>query len=197
MSLLELHSCLKKVSQLSIPVQPTIRSSNSGESSAPTCRTPKHISRPSVVSKYPSIVTIVTEFIKQHGYRAHERRRSEIGTSCSVTLREIWEHLMQEIPQLQQPGIGTTTIAYLMSPPHRGHRSAERYKAIINACVPGKDNSYQEARADQHYMYLFARVAYHREIAQMFSSECAIFSCDDMNKIKVGPLAVSRYHQIS
>ena len=30
----------------------------------------------------------------------------------------------------------------------------------------------------------------------MFSSECAIFSCDDMNKIKVGALAVSRYHQI-
>ena len=30
----------------------------------------------------------------------------------------------------------------------------------------------------------------------MFSSECAVFSCDDMNKIKVGALAVSRYHQI-
>ena len=30
----------------------------------------------------------------------------------------------------------------------------------------------------------------------MFSSECAIFSCDDMNKVKVGALAVSRYHQI-
>ena len=50
-SLLELHGCPKKVSQSSIPVQPTIRSSNSGESSAP--RTLKHIGRPSVVSKYP------------------------------------------------------------------------------------------------------------------------------------------------
>ena len=30
----------------------------------------------------------------------------------------------------------------------------------------------------------------------MFSSECAIFSCNDMNKIKVGALALSRYHQI-
>ena len=97
---------------------------------------------------------------------------------------------MQEIPELQQHGIGTTTIAYLLSPPHRGHRSAERYKAIINARVPGKDNSYREAHPDQHYV--FARVAYRREFAQMFCSECAIFSCDDMNKIKV-----SRYHQIS
>ena len=30
----------------------------------------------------------------------------------------------------------------------------------------------------------------------MFDNECAIFSCDDMNRIKVGALAVSRYHQI-
>ena len=30
----------------------------------------------------------------------------------------------------------------------------------------------------------------------MFSKECAILSADDMNKIKVGALAVSRYHQI-
>ena len=86
-SLLELHSCPKKVSKSNIPVQPTICSSNSGQSSAP--RTPKHIGHPSVVSKYPSIVMVVTEFLKQHGYRAHERRRSEMGTSCGVTLHEI------------------------------------------------------------------------------------------------------------
>ena len=30
----------------------------------------------------------------------------------------------------------------------------------------------------------------------MFDKECAIFSADDMNKIKVGALAVSRYHQV-
>ena len=30
----------------------------------------------------------------------------------------------------------------------------------------------------------------------MFSKECAILSADDMNKIKVGAIAVSRYHQI-
>ena len=30
----------------------------------------------------------------------------------------------------------------------------------------------------------------------MFSIECAIFSCNDMNKIKVGALAVRRYHHI-
>ena len=71
----------------------------------------------------------VTEFIKQHGYRAQERRRTETGTTCGVTLREIREHLLQKIPELH---IGTTTIAYMMAPPHRGHRSAERYKSIYS-----------------------------------------------------------------
>ena len=102
---------------------------------------------------------------------------------------------MQKIPELRQHGIGTTAIAYLMATPHRGHRSAERYKSFIDARVPGKDNSYREDHPDQHY--LFARVAYRREFAQMFQNECAVFLCDDMNKLKVGPLAVSRYHQIS
>jgi len=39
-------------------------------------------------------------------------------------------------------------------------------------------------------------VAYRKELAAMFPDEFAMFSCDDMNKIKVGPLAVSRYHQV-
>ena len=30
----------------------------------------------------------------------------------------------------------------------------------------------------------------------MFNSECEIFTCDDMNKIKVGTLPMSQYHQI-
>ena len=36
-----------------------------------------------------------------------------------------------------------------MAPPHRGHRSAERYKSFIDARVPGKDNSYREDHPDQ------------------------------------------------
>ena len=53
---------------------------------------------------------------------------------------------------------------------------------------------YREGNADQHY--LFTQVAYRKEFSIMFEKECALFSCDDMNKIKVGALAVSRYHQI-
>ena len=112
--------------------------------------------------KYPQIVLVITEFIKQHGYRAQERRRTEIGTSYGVILREIKEHPLKMIPELQQVGIGTTTIAYLMASPHRGHSSSKRYKSIVNARVPGKDNCFHEEHPDQH---LFARVAYRPDVS--------------------------------
>ncbi len=145
--------------------------------------------RPSVVSKYPSIITIVTEFIKQHGYKAQERRRTETGTTCGVTLREIREHMMQTIPELQEYGIGTTTIAYLMAPLTVGIGLQNDIRQLLMLGYRVKTTRTEKTT--------FARVAYRREFAQMFQSECAVFSCDDMNKIKVGPLAVSRYHQIS
>eukprot|EP00731_Ephydatia_muelleri_P006878 Em0003g1126a len=79
-------------------------------------------------------------------------------------------------------------------PPRHGTRASLRYKGQVAARVPGKRNQYREFHTDQHY--LFAQVAYRREFSVMFENECALFSCDDMNKIKVGALAVSRYHQI-
>jgi len=56
-------------------------------------------------------------------------------------------------------------------------------------------NSYREGSANQHF--LFSRVAYREEFVSKFKDKCTFFSCDDMNKIKMGPApAVSRYHQM-
>ena len=78
-----------------------------------------------------------------------------------------------------------------MNPPRKHTTAAKQYKGLIAARVPGKKNCYQKEHIDQHY--LFARVAYRRELAAKFSDECVLFSCNDMNKIKVSPMAVSRY----
>ena len=150
--------------------------------------------RPSIVSKFPQIPQLVTDFIKQHGYSAQSRRRTAIGSACGVSLEDIRQYLISKIPELQGKGIGRTTVAYLMAPPRRGTTAATRYKTLVSAHVPAKCNQYHENHEDQHY--LFARVAYRREFTMKFKKEAAIFSCDDMNKIKVGSLAVSRYHQI-
>ena len=133
------------------------------------------LGRPSLVSKFPEIVQCSTSFIKAIGFKAHERRREGVG-KVGVSLREIRDHLIASIPNQKSHGISLNS------------------KGFIAARVPGKRNQYREDHQDQHY--LFAQVAYRRKISSMFDKECAIFSADDMNKIKVGALAVSRYHQI-
>ena len=155
--------------------------------------THSQIGRPSLVSQFPSIVSTAASFVKANGFSAHERRRESIG-KVGVSLREIREHLLSTVPGLKKHGISASSVARLMQPPRHGTRASLRYKGQVAARVPGKRNQYREFHTDQHY--LFAQVAYRREFSVMFENECALFSCDDMNKIKVGALAVSRYHQI-
>ena len=151
------------------------------------------VGRPSIVSKFPGIVKAATDFIKANGFSAHERRREETG-KIGVSIAEIREHLLSNVPGLREHGISSSAVSRLLEPPHRGTIASTRYKGLVSARVPGKRNQYREFHQDQHY--LFAQVAYRREMTEMFSKECAILSADDMNKIKVGALAVSRYHQI-
>ena len=84
------------------------------------------------------------------------------------------------------PGLNTISInsvAHLMQPPRRGTVASTRYRGVVEARVPGKCNQYREFHKDQYY--LFAQVVYRREFTAMFDNEYAIFSCDDMNRIKV------------
>ena len=50
--------------------------------------------QPSIVSTFPDIVDIAAEFVKQHGFSAQFRRRTETGYSCGVTIPEIRDHLL-------------------------------------------------------------------------------------------------------
>ena len=49
--------------------------------------------QPSITSKSPQIVDVVAEFIKQHGFSAQNRRRTESGYSTGVTVKQIQQHL--------------------------------------------------------------------------------------------------------
>ena len=84
---------------------------------------------------------------------------------------------------------------YMFQAPRRNTNISRRYKGLINAKRGRKDNSYREEHQDAHF--LFARVAYRLEMAAMFADKTAVLSCDDINKVKVGAPAVSRYHQLS
>lgn len=171
----------------------SVKATTSNEAASATAGT-SVLGRPSLVSKFPEIVLCATSFIKANGFSAHERRREEVG-KVGVSLHEIRDHLLANVPNLKSHGISLSSVARLLEPPRHGTIASKRYKGLVAARVPGKRNQYREDHKDQDYQ-LFAQVAYRREFSAMFDKESAILSTDDMNKIKVGALAVSRYHQI-
>ena len=66
---------------------------------------------------------------------------------------------------------------------HVKTQSGENFhKGLVDARVPGKRNQYREGSKNQHF--LFARVAYREEFVSQFRE---MNSCDDMNKIRMGP----------
>ena len=150
--------------------------------------------QPSIVSKFPGIIDEVAEFIKQHGFSAQSRRRTETGYSSGVSISQIRDHLYLKFPELEKHTESLTTIGRMFQAPNKGFRSSERYKGYIDARVGTKANSYREPHPDAHY--LFACNKMRRELASLFNDEISVISIDDMAKVKVGAPAVSRYHQL-
>ena len=81
-----------------------------------------------------------------------------------------------------------------MVPPNKTRRASSAYKGLIEAKVPAKRNDEQAFHVDSHFCS--CRVKYRMEFAAEFHHEVAIYSCDCMNKIHVGGMAVSQYHQV-
>lgn len=150
--------------------------------------------QPSICSKFPDLVNIAADFVKQHGFAAQSRRRTGTGSSSGVSVAQIREHLLDKVPGLREHGISTSTTRRLFHAPDKGNVASHRYKALIDARIGCKKNSYREYHPDSHY--LFARNKQRREFCTMLDADSCILSMDDMAKIKVGAPAVSRYHQI-
>ena len=129
--------------------------------------------------QFPEIITLITDYVQLHGFSAQSRRRSQVGNSMGVSLRDLQDHLKEKIPQLKKRGISRTTVHQLLVAPRQGVRNASRYTDLVKARVPGKDNSLRHANEDSHFA--FAQVNYALEFGQHFSDDCVTLSCDDMN----------------
>ena len=109
--------------------------------------------QPSITSKlFPQIVDVVAEFIKQHGFSEQNRRQAETGYSTGVTVKQIQQHLYTNYPELKEHKISLTTIRRMFQAPNKHLKAASRYKALINARVGTKQNSYREFHAHAHYL---------------------------------------------
>ena len=111
-----------------------------------------------------------------------------------VSLKDTRNHLLDKFPELKEVVIQRDAIHFLMALPRKNSSRSCRYKGLVDAKVTTKRNCYRKDSANQHFLY--ARVAYREEFVANFKEECCMYSCDDMNKIKICPAtAVSRYHQ--
>ena len=146
----------------------------------------------SLLSKYPEVINIVDTFISQHGSEAHRRRQDSTKYANGVTLQEIADKVVKEIPNLKS--VSRTTILRLLEPPNKGHVNAKRYKSCVLARVPPKRNDHYNQKLNLHYCR--AQVYQTLEAANMFSSEAVTASFDNKDKFNVGTLMISRHQKI-
>ena len=111
------------------------------------------VGQPSITSKFPQIVDVVAELIKQHGFSAQNRRQAETGYSTGVTVKQIQQHLYAICPELKEHKISLNTIRQMFHAPNKHLTAACRYKTLINAHAGTKQNSYREFHTDAHYLF--------------------------------------------
>ena len=110
--------------------------------------------QPSIVSKFPTIVDVAAEYVKQNGFSAQCRRRAETWYSSGVTVEEIREHLLQEVPGLKEHGISVTSTRRLFQAPNKGNSASSRYQGLVDARVRTKSNQYREFHQDSPYLFV-------------------------------------------
>ena len=150
--------------------------------------------QPSITVKFPSVVNIAADFVKQHSFAAQIRHRRNTGSSAGVSIAQIRTHLLEKVPVLRAHRISITTVRRLFKAPNKGNNASRRYKGLIDARIGFKRNNYREYHEDSHYP--FNRNKQRREPCTLMCLDACILSMDDMAKLKVGAPAVSRYHQI-
>jgi hypothetical protein len=103
--------------------------------------------------------------------------------------------LLKHVPGLEDYGMDLRTVARLFRAPHLGRRAAGQYQNQIDARVYSSlRNDINKENVDAHYS--MAQVKLLRELVSDFRDEVGELSADTMNGLKVGVLAVTRYHQL-
>ena len=144
--------------------------------------------RPSIVDKYPEIVSVVRKYIEQSTSAAHLRRRTEIMYTNGVTLNDIVKHVKKTIPGIQ---VKKDTIHRMLQPVRRRTINSKRYKSFVHARIPAKMNSGMR-KTHQDFHYTQSQVSLVNQLAQLCVEDTVGLSVDNKNKVEVGNVAVSR-----
>ena len=149
--------------------------------------------------QYPRMVTAAKEFIESNGTAAQERRRNGTVTmSNGVTLRQIRDHILTQVPALKARGLGVKTVHRLLVAPNKTRTAKARYAGLINAKVPKKSNTRRLNKRGNRNHLCMSQMGYVLENGVDMMDHVDVWSVDDKAKLKVSTdcPCVSRYHQI-
>ena len=142
--------------------------------------------------RFPEILTAMTEFVKMHGFGAHQRRRTGTGTSNGVTVEQIRQHVLENVDGLEK--ISRSKIYNLLQPARSTSKEASRHVDAIDVRVGVKTCDISKENINAHEY--FATVEAVRQMSAEYPSEVTLMSCDSKAKVHIGGQAVSRYHQL-
>ncbi len=146
--------------------------------------------------QFPGIVDKALNCLKLHGIAANSRRRNDTSSSMGTSIPELRQYLLKHVPGLKEVGISNSTVRRLLVAPHANHSASRYYKGLVDAKIAPKRNDLVEhEHEDLHFER--SQLSYIAEASSRYEKDVIMVSVDDKNKINVGILAVSRYHQIS
>ena len=147
--------------------------------------------------QFPQMIDIILELLDQgdeHGHSTAESKRRTSTSNLGVTVQKVQQHLRMRMgDSFPASGISMSTIRRLMMPPNTSAHAASYYKKLIDAKPPPLRNNVRNSSGDAHYANADILMT-----AEYFALHGQLALClDNMNKIKVGALAVSRFHRIA
>jgi hypothetical protein len=116
---------------------------------------------------------------------------STVALGLGSSLKKLKKHVEKETAGLI---ISRSTINRLFVPSRKGTINAARYRSLVNDRVAVKRNYLQKGRVDAHADAAMVRSS--MEVAAHFPDLIDEISADDKAKVKVGILAVCKYHQL-
>ena len=104
---------------------------------APLLHLPTKRGRRALHEVYPDLVPTTNAFLEQNDAGAHERRRDETMYMNGVTLQQMSNHLFQKT----NIRVSRSTISRFFHSRRKCTINSKRFKSLINARVPPKNNS--------------------------------------------------------
>ena len=179
-----------------------------------TTKKQKKRGKPAFYELFPTLADLALSHKQSKGWGAQGRRRDQNCDSVGVSCSDLRDHLMKHVLGLREficereaannkpaseiaaAAMSVDAVEDLFLPANKQRTNAKRSHGIIPARVPPKRNQNSKEHEDCHFTRTQQAMAKEFAFDEEFRDFVARYSNDTCNKLRVGVLAVSRFHQI-